>query len=168
MSTDKSLSSQLLRSPEFLAGARVTVLYIAWFTILIHIQLYAKISAMQQHKKSKKQAADSHDEATKTTKKKFNRYTSDNELLIISDRIVGNYLEWLVPFLCNLWLSLLTTGKGEKLGYAYIGFRILYVFIAFKGGIKLSGAQPIIFMATVPMYCILGILTSNVMGVLFF
>ncbi|ETW03154.1 hypothetical protein H310_05573 [Aphanomyces invadans] len=128
-----------------LEGARVMLGYVASFLFAIVMQVFSKLSAMKQHKK---------DKASGASKERFNRYTSD--LMLAGDRSVGNFVEWQGAFLVLFWTNIVAAGAKEVwLGWVYVGIRFAYPILAYLGGIKQSGAQPLIFLATLPGYYVL-------------
>ena len=124
-------------------AAKITLGFVGSYFFNIILQVQGKIAAVAEHKKLK--AAGS--------KEPFNRYTSD--LMIAADRSVGNFLEWQVPFCLLFWLNAYLTGTELWIGWIWVGSRILYPILARLGGIKKSGAGPLILLATIPGYVVL-------------
>jgi hypothetical protein len=73
-------------------------------------------------------------------------------LAILGDRMVGNTLEQLVPFLCSLWLYSLFVEEGPErawlTGSVYICSRLLYPALFWAG-------SPWILLSTVPGYAVI-------------
>jgi hypothetical protein len=88
------------------------------------------------------------------SKEKYNRFT--DPIMLASDRSVGNFIEWQGIFLSLFWVNAILTGKEMYLGWVYVGIRFLYPFLALAGGVTTKGPQPLIFVATVPGYVVLG------------
>ncbi|RHY01100.1 hypothetical protein DYB36_012819 [Aphanomyces astaci] len=119
--------------------------YVASFLFAIVMQAVSKFSAMNRHKK---------DKADEKSKERFNRYTSDT--MLAGDRSVGNFVEWQGAFLVLFWTNIVVAGAKEVwLGWVYVGIRFLYPVLAYLGGVKQGGAQPLILLATVPGYYVL-------------
>jgi hypothetical protein len=88
-------------------------------------------------------------------KTKFDRYSDPR--MIPYDRIVGNLLEWSMPFLSVFWASLALSSQKDaqfvvNMGWIYVASRALYVFVAPNGGIGKTGAKTKILISTVPAY----------------
>ncbi|RLO11273.1 hypothetical protein DYB28_010072 [Aphanomyces astaci] len=112
--------------------------YVASFLFAIVMQAVSKFSAMNRHKK---------DKADEKSKERFNRYTSDR--MLAGDRSVGNFVEWQGAFLVLFWTNIVVAGAKEVwLGWVYVGIRFLYPVLAYLGGVKQGGAQPLILLAT--------------------
>ncbi|OQR80660.1 hypothetical protein ACHHYP_17361 [Achlya hypogyna] len=126
-------------------AAKVTLAYAIAFLFNIGVQVVGRVRAVKAFKKLKDAGA---------TKEKFNRYTSD--IMLASDRSVGNFVEWQGIFLSLFWANALVTGKEVELGYLYVGIRFLYPILAQLGGISQGGARPLILVATLPGYYVLG------------
>ncbi len=127
-------------------GARVTILYLLIFVATIIYQAIAKTKAIQQ----------GHASELKNKDTKFNRYASNDSVLIGADRAVGNFLEWTPVFLSLFWLALYFGGERTVIvGHAYSVCRVLYLIIVSQGGITRYGPRQTIFFATIPMYGIL-------------
>ena len=119
-----------------------------------HLQL----TAAANHKKRKAKAA-----KDGITIPPFNRYTSDDPLLIQGDRIVGNWLEWALFFQVAFWSHQVITALystdsvsdlqlGILLGWGYIASRLLYPLVVLAGGIGRWGPSPLVFPSTIPSY----------------
>jgi hypothetical protein len=141
-------------------AARVTLAYLIVFVLSIGLQVYGKVVAIKAHKKAKAEAASSVSGASMPAP--FNRYSPTDATLLAADRVVGNFLEWAPAFLGLFWLSIVFAGKGIEVGWLYVALRVVYAVLAVNGGLAPSGARPLIFVATVPMYCVLSVLAYNV------
>jgi hypothetical protein len=136
-------------------AARITFWYIVAFLFNVFgVQVYFKFSALIQHKANK----------AKGSKVAFNRYTDVR--ILAADRSVGNFVEWMGPFLALFWVNAALTGKGLEYGWLYVGIRVLYPFLALAGGITPAGPQPLIFLATLPGYYVLGYYMYQIYGAL--
>jgi hypothetical protein len=148
-------------SPEVAAAARVTLAFVGVFVVNVLFQFYGKRRSASMHVKAKKAlAGDGAKDEDKSTL--YNRYSNSDLVLLVGDRVVGNYIEWAVPFLSLFWMSMIITGQGENLGWSYVVLRLLYIVLAASGGITYSGVKPKLLLATVPMYVVLFILGRNV------
>jgi uncharacterized membrane protein (Fun14 family) len=124
-------------------ACKISLAYTGAFTFQLLFQAKDKVSAITQHAQQKKL----------DSKLKFNRY--ENEQMLISDRIVGNFLEFGHIFLVLFWVNAVLNQSHVWVGWIWIASRYLYPFLANMGGITRAGAQPIIFIATFPMYGVL-------------
>mmetsp|Transcript_25924 Transcript_25924/g.72592 ORF Transcript_25924/g.72592 Transcript_25924/m.72592 type:complete len:152 (+) Transcript_25924:72-527(+) len=87
--------------------------------------------------------------------KEFDRYHSSDPRMLAADRIVGNTLEQMCPFLCSMWLyaACVSCVMAGYLGFLYLGFRILYPYLI---GTRLSHMQSKrVYFATLPAYAII-------------
>jgi hypothetical protein len=143
----------MVTSPEVAAAARVTLAFIGVFVINVLFQFYGKRHSAAMHVKAKTEGE---------RPSPYNRYSSGDHILLVGDRVVGNYVEWAVPFLSLFWMSMTITGQGEKLGWIYVVLRLLYIVLAAIGGITHAGVKPKLLLATIPMYAVLFMLGRNV------
>ena len=124
---------------------KITLSMVGVFLSCVLIQTYIKFKAIAAFKKQK---------AEGTSKECYNRYT--DKAIVVGDRVVGNTLEWMWLFLMLLWLNAVFVKQpgflGFNVGWVYVVARALYPVIAVHGGIKLSGPQHVILLATVPGY----------------
>jgi len=92
--------------------------------------------------------------SAKLAKEKFDRYADPR--MLPADRLVGNFLEWMVPFLAVFWMSMAASnGETEWLGWGYVASRALFAPLAVNGGIRRAGITKRILFATVPAYACL-------------
>jgi hypothetical protein len=132
-------------------AAAVTLGFSAVFLFNIFVQLRARIRSIGDFKEQKKEGS----------KEKYVRYGAQD--LIASDRSVGNLVEWQGVFLSLFWTNAILTGKDIWLGWAYVGLRAIYPFVAIgMGGITESGIKPQIALVTFPAYMILLKLAFNI------
>jgi hypothetical protein len=132
-----------MTSESIREAAKITLAFGGSFIFNVLVQVKAKAGAMIAHRKAKQEGS----------KEKFNRYTSD--AMISADRCVGNFIEWQGLFLSLFWTNAVLTGKEIWLGWIYVGVRLLYPILAINGGVTKGGAQPLIFLVTVPGYVVL-------------
>jgi hypothetical protein len=126
-------------------ASKIILAYFGTFLWAMIFQTTSKFKAAAAHKKEK---------AGRDSKIQFNRYTDPH--ILAGDRCVGNWQEWAIPFLLVFWLNVLLTGKEQlHLGWVYVFSRALYPLLAVNGGITLSGAKPLIFIATMPGYYVI-------------
>lgn len=131
-------------------AARITFAYLVVYFGYICIQVALKLTAMWKHRSEKSKAGPN------AKPNEFNRY--DNPITLVGDRIVGNSLEWMGLFLGLLWLLVIVGERSRAVisyGWIYVAMRAIYPFLALAKGITKEGAQPIIFMSTVPAYAVL-------------
>eukprot|EP00055_Hartaetosiga_balthica_P013336 m.67937 g.67937 ORF g.67937 m.67937 type:complete len:157 (+) comp8232_c0_seq1:118-588(+) len=130
-------------------GVFVTVVFfVVYYAMLINQSVTSKILAKKYHKNDKK---------------KFVRYyNADEPEMLRADRVVGNTMEQLGPFVVLYWLSLfIVSAKGgdatylAKSGWIYILGRVLYFPLFLMSGTK-RGIKPLILLATVPCYLVIG------------
>lgn len=122
-------------------AARISLYYVLSFLFTVGYQGYLKFSAMAEHK------------GNNATRKPFERY--GHVKILAGDRSVGNFLEWMGPFLILFWLNAFLNGTYVYMGWVYVASRFLYPILAGLGGIKASGPRPLIFLATLPGYVVL-------------
>lgn len=138
--------------PQVAAAARVTLAFVGVFVVSVLFQFYGKRHSAALHVAAKKKAAAGADDNKPAP---YNRYADSDVVLLVGDRVVGNYIEWAVPFLSLFWMSMTIAGEGENLGWAYVALRLLYIVLAAAGGITHSGVKPRLLLATMPMYAVL-------------
>ena len=126
------------------ASARVMLGYISAFVLAVLVQVVAKVNFIR--KRNSKKTDD---------EEPFNRYSNNDDFLLAADRAVGNFVEWAPAFLTLYWTHIAVAGDCTTTGWLYVGARLLYPFVAVLGGIRLSGARPIIYLSTVPGYFVL-------------
>jgi hypothetical protein len=127
---------------SFRSASKITAAWVAVYAASMFKQIFDKTKVTV--------------EAVNAKDKMFNRYTDSR--LIVADRIVGNTLEWGAIFLPSLWIAFGLAQDNENVswwGWLYIATRAIYPILASLGGLRRSGAQPLIFLATVPGYAAL-------------
>jgi hypothetical protein len=96
-----------LSREAFAAATRVTVAFCLLYTGALVYQGTLKIRLKL---------------AAAKRKERFERY--GNLQMLVADRVVGNLLEWSVPFLALFWSSMAATGGGTAwLGWGYVACR---------------------------------------------
>lgn len=141
----------------FLKCAHITI---AYFLVLALTQLYQgslRIRVFLKHQKNK---------SVHETKQKYMRY--GHEDLLAADRCIGNFVEWMGPFMGVFWLNAILDGQYVELGWVYVASRILYPFIAVGlNGITSSGPDPIMYLATTPGYLVIGFYAYRVFRIFY-
>jgi hypothetical protein len=131
-------------TPEIIKeGGKITLAFSGAFLFNVLVQVQGKIQSAMAHKRAKQAG----------TKEKYNRFS--DEIMIPSDRSVGNFIEWQGLFLSLFWVNAALTGKEMWLGWVYVGIRFLYPLLAISGGVTSKGPRPLIFFATGPGYVVL-------------
>ena len=85
----------------------------------------------------------------------FVSFCSNDKRAIRVDRVSGNTLEQMPPFLCALWLHawLVDANIATLCGYAYVGLRALYAAMFWSKGYSAA-----ILLVTTPAYLIIAYL----------
>ena len=136
--------TSLSTSPAVREAAKITMWYLFVFLVSLVYQTVVKGKLIMQAKKEKKE---------KDSKTSFNRYT--DERMIVADRVLGNYLEFMPVFLTLFWVNVAITGESVWVGWIYVAARLFYPLLAAFGGIRKSGPHPLIFISTFPAYAVL-------------
>ena len=128
-------------SPRPYVGALlVTVAYVVLYYLLVANQLRVKRRLKREHQ---------------ARGEKFDRYFNTDREMLAADRLVGNMLEHMPPFLVLLWLDAVFVGPRDATfgGAAYVGCRVVYPFL--MGGRLGRGVPTRILFATVVGYAVL-------------
>eukprot|EP00611_Tribonema_gayanum_P019197 TRINITY_DN326_c0_g1_i1.p1 TRINITY_DN326_c0_g1~~TRINITY_DN326_c0_g1_i1.p1 ORF type:complete len:159 (-),score=47.21 TRINITY_DN326_c0_g1_i1:258-734(-) len=133
----------LLSEEALKGGCRVTLAFMAVYTVFFMIQLLVKIILV---KRAQWRGDD-----------KFTTYNTMDPRILIWDRAVGNMLEQAIIFLPSVWLALITADASSiasivNRGYAYVAFRALWPAAWKYVGPKY--VTPAILLCTGPMYLI--------------
>eukprot|EP00455_Lapot_gusevi_P045343 TRINITY_DN5784_c0_g1_i3.p1 TRINITY_DN5784_c0_g1~~TRINITY_DN5784_c0_g1_i3.p1 ORF type:complete len:158 (+),score=54.02 TRINITY_DN5784_c0_g1_i3:110-583(+) len=141
----------MLSDPILRKSALIALGHIGVFFASIICQVVGKVKAMNDHKAKKAKAKS---ENSDVAVQPFDRYHTDHPLLLQTDRMVGNWMEWSVSFQVVFWLHqiLCDAEKGVSLGWLYVIARAAYIPCALLGGIDRRGAKPTIFLSTLPAY----------------
>ncbi|KAJ3312895.1 hypothetical protein HDV04_002552 [Boothiomyces sp. JEL0838] len=127
----------------FREASKVTLAYIGSFIFTIGIQVAFKVKSVKNHQQLKKTGS----------KEKYDRY--QDEIMIPVDRSVGNFMEWQGSFILLFWMNAYLRGQDIWVGWIYVAVRMVYPLLALAGGVSRKGAQPLIFLTTVPGYAVL-------------
>jgi len=111
------------------------------YYVLLFSQSVLKLYLYSAAKKYKKS-----DDRVSLTRMK---YFSDNKYALRSDRVTGNTLEQMVPFLVSLWLHawLVDSLEAEWCGWMYILLRVMYAIVFWSKGYSMH-----ILLVTTPAY----------------
>jgi hypothetical protein len=149
-------------TPDELKGAVTgTLLYMLLYVFFIQFQSYSKLYlvARKREEMKKQDAIASATTPSSSTPlvhqpqyvsfKKIKYYNNDDKLAIISDRTVGNFLEFAWFFLSLLWIHALFVDptKSFRLAAIYTFCRSYYPFVFAKG-------LPYILFSTIPNYLV--------------
>ena len=124
-----------------LEAAQITFAYIIVYFLCISVQVYIKIKSTVTAAKKKEGLQG------------YKRY--EDPTCLVADRIVGNTLEWMPVFLGLFWLNYLVGQGVQSVAWVYVVCRLVYPFLAVRGGITKAGAQPLILLSTIPAYFVL-------------
>ena len=163
-----SSSPWVTATPAVVAAARVTIIYFLLYYAFLMFQTYSKLFILARERRSKK--GHGIDWRVVLGLERYNyldpelskiKYGGDDgsgsrdPLSILGDRIVGNTLEQMMPFLVGLWGSAATASGGDEsagsiycLGTIYILSRLFYPWCFSKG-------SPFILISTVPGYMVI-------------
>jgi uncharacterized membrane protein YecN with MAPEG domain len=148
---------------EFIkAHAKVMLGYTSVFTCAVLLQLYMKVNSIKQFKQMKKKLAA---EGKDVSELQYNRYS--DTALMVADRIVGNFNEWAPSFIVLFGTNVALGNDVVTLGWSYVALRFMYPILALSGGLNTTGARPLIFAATMPMYGVLTLLGMKIGSVVF-
>ncbi|KAJ3274284.1 hypothetical protein HDV01_003128 [Terramyces sp. JEL0728] len=139
----------------FKEASRVTLGFVGSFLFTVAIQVGYKARSIINHKELKKAGS----------KELYDRYK--DEIMVPVDRAVGNYLEWQGAFLLLFWMNAYLRGTDIWVGWIYVGVRMAYPMLALLGGVTRKGAQPLIFLTTLPGYGILSYYGYQIYKVLY-
>ena len=141
--------------------ARILLAYTGTFVLQVVAQKICFFRAVAHHKRLKLEQG-LLDEANRRPPPVFD--VRNDPLCYPGQRCVGNYLEWTPMFLTLLALdALMANGEGLWTGWIVVAARCLYPMLAvYANGITIKGANPIIFVATAPMYVVYVYLISKV------
>ena len=132
----------VIKGPHYLAAARLTfaalVLHVTFICVQVGVKLALKLKVKERKKLEPNYV--------------YNSYTSDDPNILIANRLVGNYMEWMPVFLGMVWLYAMYVGNPGYYGWIYLFFRSLYAPLAFSGAISRGGAKPLIYISTMPQY----------------
>ncbi|KAI8912470.1 hypothetical protein EDD86DRAFT_201434 [Gorgonomyces haynaldii] len=132
------MNQQVLRE-----ACQVTLGYFGVFLLTILFQVYLKAKTIIDHRQKKQQGS----------KEKLDIYNSP--IMLIGNRSTGNFVEWQTIFLGLFWMNAILNGTYLWVGWIGVGARLAYPIFALIGGIKQSGANGPIFLATIPHYAVM-------------
>ncbi|KAJ3318006.1 hypothetical protein HDV06_000999 [Boothiomyces sp. JEL0866] len=132
-----------MNNKVFREASKVTLGFVGTFLFTIGVQVAYKVKSFLNHKELKKAGS----------KEKYDRYK--DEIMVPVDRSVGNYIEWQGAFVLLFWMNAYLREKDIWVGWIYVGVRMVYPLLALAGGVSRKGAQPLIFLTTIPGYGVL-------------
>jgi len=140
--------------------ARLMLAYIGTFVVQVVFQIVGFLRAAAHYKNEKKRREMG--KLRLPPLPPFDRRT--DPLTYAGDRCVGNYLEWTPMFLTLVGLdAFVADGNGLWTGWIVVAARCLYPILAVYGNaITRKGVQPLIYLATGPMYLTYLYLASRV------